>query len=257
MKNISRQRFSISILVAIVISAFVIPSIVSSYNIADPDIGRNHNMTKLSIIHTKTLTIENNYQLVKSQIQDKLKDWPEMFEFDDTLNQIHYKTEGPLIPEDNGKTPVLILLSNPHPHSVKQGMILSPNRIGRENPFWDTMRNSGFFSHYDSISASMMIQNKYSSPFRFFMAVLLPFPTEDPKDLIDIFGRAGYIKMMNQGKEEIKNLIERNNIHHVICFGKTQYDVLSRIPSPQNYTSILKESNIIQSSSWSSDDKYS
>ena len=253
MKNIARQKLPISILVAMIFSAFAISSIVSSYSLADPDIGGNHKMTKLSIIHTKTLTIENNYQLVKSRIQDKLKAWPEMFRFDDTLGQIHYKTEGPLIPEDNGKTPLLILLSNPHPHSVKQGMILSPNRIGRENPFWETMRNSGFFKHENPINASMIIQNKYQSSFRFFMAVLLPFPTKDPKDLIDIFGSAGYIKMMNQGKEEIKNLIEDNGIHHVICFGKTQYDVLSRMPSPKNYISMLKESKIIQSNSWFSD----
>jgi len=211
-------------------------------------------MTQLSIIHTKTLSIENNYQFVKSRIQDKLKVWPAMFSFGDTLSQIHYKTEGPLIPEDNGNPPVLILLSNPHPHSVKQGMILSPNRVGRENPFWETMRNSGFFRHESPIDAPMMIRNKYHSPFRFFMAVLLPFPTEYPDDLIDIFGNAGYIKMMNQGKEEIKNLIERNNIYHVICFGKTQYDALSRMPSPKNYTSTLKGSKIIQSNSWFSDD---
>lgn len=211
-------------------------------------------MNQFSIIHTNILTVENNYQSVKSRIQDKLKEWPEMFEFDDNRKQIHYKTEGPLIPENNGKTPVLILLSNPHPHSVKQGMILSPNRIGRENPFWTTMRNSGFFKHKNPIDAPMMIQNKYQSPFRFFMAVLLPFPTEDPKDLIDIFGNAEYTKMINQGKEEIKNLIEDNGIRHVICFGKTQYDVLSRVSSPKNYTSILKEGKTIQSSSCFSDD---
>ena len=254
MKNIARQKLLIPILVAIVFSAFVIPLIVSSYSIADADTGENYKMTELSIIHTKTLIIENNYQLVKSQVQDKSKAWPEMFRFDDNLSQIHYETEGPLIPDDNGKKPVLILLSNPHPHSVKQGMILSPNRIGKENAFWETMRNSGFFKHENPIDAPMMIRNQYQSPFRFFMAVLLPFPTEYPDDLIDIFGNAGYIKMMNQGNEEIKSLIERNNIHHVICFGKTQYDVLSQTPSPKNYTSILKESKIIQTSSRLSDD---
>ena len=254
MKNIARQRLPIPILVAMVFSAFAIPPIVSSYSIADPNIGKHRKMNQYSIIHTNILTVENNYQLVKSRIRDKLKAWPEMFRFDDTLKQIHYETEGPLIPEDNGKTSVLILLSNPHPHSVKQGMILSPNRNGKENAFWKTMRNTGFFKHEKAIDAPMMIRNQYQSPFRFFMAVLLPFPTEYPDDLIDIFGNAGYIKMMNQGKEEIKNLIEHNNIHHVICFGKTQYDALSRRPSPKNYTSTLKEGNIIQNSSWFSDD---
>jgi len=35
-------------------------------------------MNQFSTIHTKTLTIENNYQLITSRIQDKLNAWLEM-----------------------------------------------------------------------------------------------------------------------------------------------------------------------------------
>jgi hypothetical protein len=59
-------------------------------------------MNSSSIIHTKTIKV-----------------WKDLYEFDDNCYQIKYKTEGPLIPENNSKLPVLILLSNPHPHSVK------------------------------------------------------------------------------------------------------------------------------------------
>jgi hypothetical protein len=40
----------------------------------------------------------------------------------------------------------MLLFSNPHPHSVHQGMLLSPNTKGRENPFWETMRNAGWIN---------------------------------------------------------------------------------------------------------------
>ncbi len=58
---------------------------------------------------------------------------------------------------------------------------------GRTNPFWDTMSDTGYFNYDHKIDAADMIQNRYQSPFRFFMAVLFPFPTEDPTHLIDFF----------------------------------------------------------------------
>jgi hypothetical protein len=126
-------------------------------------------MSSLSIIHENTITLEKNYYQVKSSIQEKLREWSDLYVFDDNKHQIIYKTEGPLIPEDNSKIPVLILLSNPHPHSVKQGMFLSPNRMGRGNPFWETLKNTGYFDYNGTIDAAVMIKNAYQSPFRFFM----------------------------------------------------------------------------------------
>ena len=136
-----------------------------------------------------------------------MNEWSNLYVFDDEHNQIRYQTEGPLIPEDNGKIPILILLSNPHPHSVRQGMFLSPNRIGRENPFWDTLRGTGYFNYDGKIDAAGMIENKYQSPFRFFMAVLFPFPTEDPSHLIDFLGVTEYKKMIERSRQFIKEFI--------------------------------------------------
>lgn len=210
-------------------------------------------MTTNSIIHTNVLKAGNTYPSVKTRVQEMLRPWSDMFECDDALKEIRYKTEGPLLPEDNGKEPVLILLSNPHPHSVKQGMFLSPNRMGKENPFWETMRSSGYFRQNGSAGAVGMIPNHYESPFRFFMHVLLPFPSEDPGHLKDILGHHEYWKMMADGKESIKDLIEEHNIKGVICFGKLQYDALSHSISPQRYTSALNQGKIIQDSSYFSD----
>jgi len=211
-------------------------------------------MNLISIIHEETITIEKDYDQIKSVLQEKLSEWSDLYVFDDANHKVRYKTEGPLIPENNSKTPILILLSNPHPHSVKQGMFLSPNRIGRSNPFWDTLRDTGFFKYDGKIDTTAMITNSYQSPFRFFMAVLFPFPTEDPTHLIDFFGKAGYKKMIETSRDAIKALIVDHNIMNVICFGKTQYDIIKRSPNvSDNYISALKKVGIIQDKIWFSE----
>ncbi|MDP2843651.1 MAG: hypothetical protein Q8O06_08475 [Acetobacterium sp.] len=206
-------------------------------------------MNSLSIIHENILTIEKDYARVKSNIQEKLNEWSDLYVFDDAHNQIRYKTEGPLIPEDNGKIPISFLLSNPHPHSVKQGMFLSPNRIGRGNPFWDTLRNTGYFNYDGKIGAAGMIQNKYQSPFRLFMAVLLPFPSNFPDDLVDILGKAEYDELLINGINTLKQLLLNNEIYHVVCFGKLQYDAISQVNAPNSYTTFLNQDKIIESRS--------
>ena len=211
-------------------------------------------MNSISIIHEEVITIQRDYDKVKSTIQEKLGEWSDLYMFDDVNHKIIYKTEGPLTPEDNPKTPVLILLSNPHPHSVKQGMFLSPNRIGRTNPFWNTLRDTGLFNYDGKINATAMIKNEYQSPFRFFMAVLLPFPTEDPKHLINFFGKQEYKKMIEASKDSIKKLILDNNIMNVICFGKTQYDIIKHsYHASDNYISVLKKGECIHDKIWFSE----
>ena len=208
-------------------------------------------MDTLSIIHEEIVTIERDYYQVKSVIQEKLNEWSDLYVFDDVNHQIRYKTEGPLIPEDNSKIPVLILLSNPHPHSVKQGMFLSPNRIGRENPFWETLRSSGHFDCNGVIDAAVMIKNRYQSSFRFFMGVLFPFPTEDPTHLIDFFGKEEYRKMVETSKDAIKKLIVDNNIMNVICFGKTQYNIIKCSHNAlDNYISVLNKGEFVKDKIW-------
>jgi len=210
-------------------------------------------MKNFSIIHEETLKIEDSYRHVKEVIIQKLNPWIELITFDDNKKQIIYKTEGPLIPEDNGKIPVLILLSNPHPHSVLQGMILSPNRSGKPNPFWNTMEDSGYFRPNNSIGPAMMIKNEYESPFRFFMAVLLPFPSEYPDHLIEIFRYDGYRQMLKYGTEKVNLLVKNHRIGSIICFTKLTYDALSQHSSPNGYTNILISGQNIQSHLWGSD----
>jgi len=209
-------------------------------------------MDLFSIIHGVTLAIEGDYCRTKTCIQEKLREWISLYSFDDVRKQVNFKTEGPLIPEGNSRVPILILLSNPHPHSVEQGMFLSPNRIGRKNPFWDTLRNSGYFDPRGSITPQLMIQNIYKSPFRLFMAVFFPFPTEDPTHLVEFFGSVEYKRMIQSGKGALKKLIDDQGIFNVICFGQTQYDIISK-HGTNHYIAFLKDGGIIQDKIWFSE----
>jgi hypothetical protein len=202
-------------------------------------------MDNHSIICDETLKFETNYYEIKSNIQQKLQDSVDLYKFDDNAKQIRYHTEGPLVPDNNGKIPILILLSNPHPHSVRQGMFLSRNRVGRENPFWSTLRGTGYFECSNPITLSLMIENRYESPFRIFIAVLLSFPSNFPNELPDIFGEGEYQKMVTTGKRKTEVLLTKHDIKNVICFGKTQYDIMSSLSSPDRYTNILRQGNII------------
>ena len=184
-------------------------------------------MDNYSIVHPIEWKISEGYNESKRAIQLKLNEWGKLFTFFDHNQTIRFQTEGPLIPENNGKEPVLILLSNPHPHSIQQGMILSPNRAGHVNPFWETLGASGYFKRTGPINAKVMIRNEYESPFRLFMAVLIPFPSELPTDLKEIFGLFLYDKMIKDGANSIKKVILDNNIRHVICFGKLQFEAMA------------------------------
>jgi len=206
-------------------------------------------MESQSIICDDTLKFEANYHNIKSNIQQILRDSLDLYKFDDTARQIRYRTEGPLVPNDNGKIPILMLLSNPHPHSVRQGMFLSPNRVGKENPFWNTLRDTGYFKHSNPITPALMIENRYESPFRIFIAVLLSFPSNFPHELPEIFGENEYRKMIISGKRKIEELLVKYGIKNVICFGKTQFDVMALFPSRDQYTNVLKQGKVIQSPS--------
>jgi len=51
-----------------------------------------------------------------------------------------------LIPEKrSGRERILLLFSNPHPHSIQQGMFLSPSVKGRQSFFWSGMQDAGWF----------------------------------------------------------------------------------------------------------------
>lgn len=74
----------------------------------------------------------------------------------------------------------MFLCSNPHPHSVKQGMFLSPNSKGQESLFWQVLRDSGWIFNFEENQDPRLLSEKflnieYDSPVEFFFIVTMLF----------------------------------------------------------------------------------
>ena len=102
-----------------------------------------------SVNFFRTYHLAESYERVKEQCEEILGKYllyPDLYQFKSDEKKLIFKSER-LIPSIySGRPRVMLLFSNPHPHSVYQGMLLSPNTKGRENPFWETMRNAAWIN---------------------------------------------------------------------------------------------------------------
>ena len=81
------------------------------------------------------------------QILEKYQDYPDLIKFDESDRSVTFSTER-LIPSVSTNRPRdMLLIANPHPYSVHQGMFFSPNTIGLENLFWPVMEDAGWRFH--------------------------------------------------------------------------------------------------------------
>lgn len=90
----------------------------------------------------KTYQLGDEYTSIKERATQKMHKYlgyPGLIAFNDFDRNITFASER-LIPDIVTNRPrIMLLFSNPHPHSVHQGMFLSPNTRGRENLFWPVM----------------------------------------------------------------------------------------------------------------------
>ena len=150
----------------------------------------------------RTYLLGKAYEVIKeraNQVLGGYPGYPDLITFNDPDRTVTFSTER-LIPAFSTKRPrVMLLFSNPHPHSVHQGMFLSPNTKGRENLFWPTMRDAG----WNTISkknpdpkqlADICLKANYQGPFELIFYCYYAFPTYYPKEIkkyleISISGR--------------------------------------------------------------------
>jgi hypothetical protein len=97
----------------------------------------------------RTYSLGQDYKSIKDRASKVLgtnSAFVDIVEFGDVSEDVAFRTEC-LIPVKNSPRPsVMLLFSNPHPHSVQQGMFLSPNTESQDNLFWSTMIDAGWFS---------------------------------------------------------------------------------------------------------------
>lgn len=148
-------------------------------------------------------------------------------------SHLHFLTERIHPKITTSKRPsVMLLFSNPHPDSVKQGLFMSEPR---SRGFWDILSNSmqpkmNHEFRWDPSdideTVSILTNGNYEGPLMFFEC-LYQLPSRSPKDLRELFDRKtddfqSYLD--RPSLERICSIINKNNIKVVLVFKGDTYE---------------------------------
>ena len=193
-----------------------------------------------SVNFQRTYVLGEAYESVKEdaiQVLGKYLRYPDLIMFDDLNRSVTFSTER-LIPAVSSNRPrVMLLFSNPHPHSVYQGMFLSPNTRGLANPFWSVMRDAGWLSFSEGKRnpkelADICMTAEYQGPFELVFYCYYAFPTGLPEDIRRIFGDEYFSQSIKpEAVHEFVNTVQETAVDAVVAFNKEVFNLVSRRPS--------------------------
>jgi hypothetical protein len=156
-----------------------------------------------------------------------------LISFDYVEKRVTFTSER-LVPVNRSKRPpVMLLFSNPHPHSIMQGMFLSANINNRENLFWPTMRNAGWFSIPEAKRnpedlRDMFLQVKYPGPFELYFYCYYVFPTRYPDHIARIFGKRFFSQIIEpEANAEFKKTVQESAVEAIVVFNKGIFNLVS------------------------------
>jgi hypothetical protein len=195
------------------------------------------------------------YESIKervNQVLGKYLGYPDLIMFNDSNRSVTFSSER-LIPTTSTSRPrVMLLFSNPHPHSVHQGMFLSPNTKGQENLFWPTMRDAGWLRITEENPsperlAGICLEATYQGPFDLLFYCYYAFPTNLPEDIEKIFGGEHFRKFIEPDAiDEFKKTIQETPVKAVIAFNKGIFNLVSE-DQIERCVDRLLEGELIQS----------
>ncbi len=184
----------------------------------------------------KSYHLGQEYENIKNRatkIVGKYLEDPNLISFDDVEKRVTFTSER-LVPVNRSKRPpVMLLFSNPHPHSIKQGMFLSANINNRENLFWPTMRNAGWFSIPEAKRnpedlRDMFLQVKYPGPFELYFYCYYVFPTLYPDHIARIFGKMFFSAIIEpQANAEFRKTVQELTFEAIVVFNKGIFNLVS------------------------------
>jgi hypothetical protein len=190
-----------------------------------------------SIIFQRPYLLGEAYESIKKraiQVLDKYLGYPDLITFNDLDRSVTFSTER-LIPTVSTNRPrVMLLFSNPHPHSVHQGMFLSPNTKGRENLFWPTMRCADWLLIEEENPnpkqlADICLKAKYEGHFELIFYCYYAFPTDFPEDIRRIFGRQYFRRDIEpEAIDEFRKTIQETSVKAVVTFNKGIFNIVSK-----------------------------
>ncbi len=208
-----------------------------------------------SINFQRTYLLSEAYESIKEraiQVLDKYLRYPDLITFNDLDRSVTFSTER-LIPTASTKRPrIMLLFSNPHPHSVHQGMFLSPNTKGRENLFWPVMEDAGWLpipkeNRNPKQLADICLEAGYQGPFELIFYCYYAFPTDFPEDISRIFGRMYFSEFIeSEAIHEFSKTIQEASIEAVVTFNKGIFNLVSK-DRTERYVERLMEGELIQS----------
>ena len=208
-----------------------------------------------SINFQRTYLLSEAYESIKEraiQALDKYLEYPALMTFNDLDRSVTFSTER-LIPATSTHRPrIMLLFSNPHPHSVHQGMFLSPNTKGRENLFWSAMGDAGWItitkkSVTQSNLRTICLKAKYRGPFELIFYCYYAFPTDFPEDIGRIFGKEYFRQVIEpEAIDEFRKTIQETSVEAVVTFNKGVFNLVSK-DRIERYIECLKEGELIQS----------
>lgn len=203
----------------------------------------------------RTYQLGADFERIKEraiQLLGKYLLYPGLITFKDLEKSVTFTSEK-LIPATSSNRPrVMLLFSNPHPHSVHQGMFLSPNTRGRENSFWSIMRDAGWIvitkeHNHPKQLADICLEGQYQGPFELIFYCYFAFPTLYPEDIRKIFGEVFFRQTIEaEARNEFLNTIQETPIKAVITFNKTIFNLIAHDPI-EHYINHINEGALIKS----------
>ena len=208
-----------------------------------------------SINLQRTYLLREAYEGTKEraiQKLDKYLGYPDLIKFNDVDRSVTFSTER-LIPTASTNRPrVMLLFSNPHPHSIYQGMFLSPNTIGRENLFWPVMEDAGWLpipaeNRNPKQLAAICLKAEYPGPFELIFYCYYAFPTDLPEDIRKIFRREYFSQFIEpEAMVEFRKTIQEASVEAVVTFNKGIFNLVSK-DQIDRCEERLKEGELIES----------
>ena len=216
-----------------------------------------------SINFQRTYYLGDSYDEIIKRASHKLeKYWnnPNVFAFSAEERSLTFTSER-IIPANTQKRPrVMLLFSNPHPHSIAQGMFLSRNTHGQESLFWPVMKTSGWLSLPKKTESPIQLADRciradYDGPFDLVFYCYYAFPTDYPEDIRGIFGREYFRKFIEPGaRAEFFETLRNIDIEAIVTFNKGIFNHVSQ-HQVDRYINRLKAGELVHSQVISGDQR--
>jgi hypothetical protein len=195
---------------------------------------------------------ENINQRAAQILGSYFKD-PRLVSFNDQNKGVTFTSERLIPITTKGRPRVMLLFSNPHPHSVQQGMFLSRTTKGQENLFWPVMEMAGWLPipkeerNPDNLR-DICLNLDYDGPFEFIFYCYYAFPSNYPEDIKKIFGKEYFDREIEpEAMAEFRKTIHDEKVKAVVTFNKGVFNLVAN-DRVDRYIDRLQAGELIRSS---------